>query len=67
MQTNKRPAYHGLLMTIAGQAVYITLFDDGDHWVSYSGIKYNKTTGEDEDRFGVLDLDTITIMSEDCW
>ena len=64
---NKRPAYHGVIRTIVGQEVWITLFDTGTHWVDVSGTKYNKTTGEEQDGFGVLEIGTIALMSEDCW
>lgn len=61
---NKRPAYHGVLRTIVGQEVWITLFDSGQSWVDVSGIEYDKATGEDQDGFGVLEIETIALMNE---
>ena len=66
-QMKKEPTYHGLLRTIAGQEVWITLHDGGSHWNGLFGTSYDKNTGEDDSGFGVLDINTVVMLAEVFW
>lgn len=63
----ERVTYHALLRTIVGQQVWITLYDDGAVWSGMFVSKYDKKTGEDQDGFGRIDLDTISELPRECW